>query len=156
MENVTIVARRERNGLRRRSSELEVSLDMHSHRVLVVDDHADTIEAYAAVLRAAGWDVECAANGEIALQALWRDGDRCVIVLDLSMPVMDGYSFRELQLTNKRLASIPVVVLTGAHGYDRMAANLGLHHILRKPLNPVELRTAITTLCAVRQTSASS
>jgi two-component system, OmpR family, response regulator CpxR len=124
---------------------------MHRHRVLVVDDHADTADAYAAVLRAAGCEVACAGDGEEALQLLWSDGDRCVIVLDLSMPVMDGYGFRELQLTNPRLASIPVVVLTGASGYDRMAANLGLQHIFRKPLDPNDLLSAVTTLCRAAQ-----
>src|SRR6185436_19157933 len=82
------------------------------HTVLVVDDHEDVRMALEAVLVANGSEVVTASEGEEALGRL-RDGVRpCVIVLDLMMPKLDGWEFREAQLADAALASIPVIVLS--------------------------------------------
>jgi CheY-like chemotaxis protein len=67
----------------------------------------------------------------------------CVIVLELSLPVMDGLHFRTVQLRDRSLAWIPVVVMSGAVDGDRRARDLGARWFVRKPLNLGELRHAL-------------
>src|SRR5256885_17122157 len=61
-----------------------------------------------------GFDVRTAENGKLALEALRADGDTCLILLDLMMPVMNGWQFREAQASDPRFSNIPVVVVTAA------------------------------------------
>jgi CheY-like chemotaxis protein len=78
--------------------------------VFVVNDDVETAEAIKALLEHDGYSVETALDGGAALRKL-RDGLRpCIIVLDLMMPVVDGYQFRAAQLKDDRLAEIPVIV----------------------------------------------
>jgi len=80
-------------------------------RVLVVDDDADTRERLQALLRREGWSVATAENGAVALEEVARETP-CLILLDLMMPEMDGFTFlRELR-ARAEWCAIPVVVLT--------------------------------------------
>src|SRR5436309_2496155 len=86
-------------------------LGMAKARVLLVEDDLSLRETLAAALELDGWEVEALANGRDALQALSvRRPD--VIVLDLMMPVMDGWEFRRLQ--REHHGEIPVVVVSAA------------------------------------------
>jgi CheY-like chemotaxis protein len=85
---------------------------VNSTPVLIVDDDASIRELMATALRCSGFGAVTAINGADALRYLRAGGDACVILLDLMMPVMDGFEFRREQLRDPRLASIPVVVLS--------------------------------------------
>jgi len=85
---------------------------VHSTPVLIVDDDAASRELMATVLRLTGLGTVTVGNGADALKYLRAGGDACVILLDLMMPVMDGFEFRREQLREPRLAAIPVVVLS--------------------------------------------
>ena len=81
-------------------------------RVLVVDDYPDAREMYSEYLQFSGFDVFEAANGIEALQsALERAPD--IILMDLSLPVIDGWEATRRLKADDRTASIPVVALTG-------------------------------------------
>jgi CheY-like chemotaxis protein len=83
--------------------------------VLVVEDEAPARAGMEQLLRRAGYDAVGAANGQDALDLL-RSGIRAkVILLDLMMPVMDGWAFRREQLRDPQLAHIPVIVLSALH-----------------------------------------
>ena len=82
--------------------------------VLVVEDDRDTREMLERFLELEGFGVRTAANGEAALAALSGGRRPRVILLDLMMPVMNGWEFREVQRRHPDLASIPVVVVTAA------------------------------------------
>lgn len=89
-------------------------------RILVVDDDADLRGVIASVLRAKGYGVVETANGSEAMEALRENPAFSLILLDLVMPVMDGWRFRVEQGWDAALASIPVVVMStfgsrGAH-----------------------------------------
>jgi CheY-like chemotaxis protein len=83
--------------------------------VLVVEDEAPARVGMEQLLRGAGYHAVGAANGQDALDLL-RAGVRArVIILDLMMPIMDGWAFRREQLRDPQLAHIPVIVLSALH-----------------------------------------
>jgi len=83
--------------------------------VLVVEDEDAARAGMEQLLRAAGYEAVGAPNGQAALELL-RSGLRAkVIILDLMMPVMDGWAFRREQLRDPHLAHIPVIVLSALH-----------------------------------------
>ena len=109
--------------------------------VLVVDDDPDSRTLLTLALSGAGYDVATAGNGEEALRAA-RAHRPDVILLDLAMPVMDGFAFRAAQLLDPELARVPVVCVSGRHDATEAARNLGLDACLEKPfcLDDVLLR----------------
>ncbi len=82
--------------------------------VLLVDDDAGVRRTIARFLDRSGLAVVEAGNGQDALTYLKGGGAASVIVLDLRMPVMDGWTFRKEQRRDPAFADIPVVVLSGA------------------------------------------
>ena len=119
----------------------------HCHRVLVVDDDPGVREAVETMLRVHGYGVATAAEGQKALDRL-RDGfEPCVIILDLMMPVKDGWQFRSEQVRDPHLADIPVVLLSGVDSVGRKAAALGLSNHLQKPVGPDMLLEMIARCC---------
>ena len=82
--------------------------------VLLVDDDSAVRRTLARFLGRDGLAVVEADNGQQALTYLQSGGSASVIVLDLRMPVMDGFKFREEQRRDSALANIPVILLSGA------------------------------------------
>ena len=82
-------------------------------KILVVEDESGQREALAEVLSRLGYEVQCAANGSEALD-LMRHSESLpgLILLDLMMPVMDGWEFRAEQRRDRTLAEVPVVMLS--------------------------------------------
>ena len=116
-------------------------------RVLVIDDDAPSVDALRVMLESAGHRVESAENGREALSRL-REGDGyCVILLDIMMPVMNGYEFREEQLKDPKLALIPVIVVTADGRAREKAKQIGSDVFFQKPLAPRELLRAIGRYC---------
>ena len=104
--------------------------------ILVVDDEPAIRESLGDLLREEGYDVLEAQNGAEALARLREPQHEqpCVIVLDLMMPVMDGYEFRAEQLRDQALARIPVVVVSADGNVRRKAASMQVAAALAKPL----------------------
>ena len=81
--------------------------------VLIVDDHLDTLETIAELVSDEGHTHSEASNGQEALSWLERQADLpCLILLDLRMPVMDGWDFLRAMRALPRLAEIPVIVIS--------------------------------------------
>ena len=83
--------------------------------VLLLEDDPDIAEPTSSILGDAGYAVEWFRNGRDALDWL-RDNPADLILLDLMMPVMDGWEFRAAQRADRAIAGIPVVVLTADTG----------------------------------------
>ena len=115
-------------------------------RVLVVEDDRDTREMLEHFLRLEGFDVRTAANGLAALQSLETTGTPCVILLDLMMPVMNGWQFREEQARRPDLAQIPVIVVTAAGPASGIPA-IHADAWLSKPVDLDKLLTTIGPFC---------
>jgi DNA-binding response OmpR family regulator len=101
--------------------------------VLIVEDDDDLRVVVTQTLRRAGFRCIGARDGQEALSVLERETDRCVILLDLLMPVMSGWEFRRRQLADARLAALPVVVMTATETLDQAAIHAD--DILHKPLS---------------------
>jgi CheY-like chemotaxis protein len=115
--------------------------------VLVLDDDHDLLAVLRVILEEEGYDVTVASDGDGAL-ALLRSGLRpAVILLDLMMPGMNGWSFRDELLADPTLAKIPVVVLSGDHRSLLDDAPRDVSYRLFKPFG-------LTTLLAVLKESA--
>ena len=109
-------------------------------RVLLVDDYPDAREMYAEYLQFSGFDVVEATNGMEALQsAVDRKPD--IILMDLSLPVMDGWEATRRLKADDRTASIPVVALTGhaLAGISEGAKRAGCDAFVTKPCLPEDL-----------------
>lgn len=119
-------------------------------RVLIVEDDDDIRDAMSETLHLEGHRADCAGNGREALEML-RQQDRpptCVILLDLTMPIMDGWEFREEQRKDGRLSSIPVVVITADSEAAEKASQMQAAAFLRKPIRGEDLVRTVESFCA--------
>ena len=114
--------------------------------VFIVEDDPDTREMLGKFLELEGFHVETAANGRQALDLLSGGLKASVIVLDLMMPIMDGWQFRREQVRNSALAAIPVIVVSAA-GKERLA-NIEANSYLTKPIDLEELLREVSMFCS--------
>ncbi|MGZ3404969.1 MAG: response regulator [Polyangia bacterium] len=112
--------------------------------VLLVEDDEDIRHTVTEILSEEGFTVVGAADGDDAMRYLRNCAEPPrLILLDLMMPVMDGWAFRAAQLADPRLAKIPVVILSAATDVRRHAAQLHADDYLGKPLDVPRLLAAI-------------
>ena len=109
-------------------------------RVLIIEDDPDIREAVAEVLSADGYEVIEAANGLEGLREA-RAHPPSLIVLDLMMPTMNGWQFREAQKHEPALADIPVIVVTAYS--DIEGPRLDEAALFPKPFDLVTLLLAV-------------
>jgi two-component system, chemotaxis family, chemotaxis protein CheY len=101
--------------------------------VLVVDDDPDILEALSEILEAEGFEIRRARNGKEALERLEPDAPQ-LILLDLMMPVMDGWEFAQrMRQRPPEIARIPIIVLSADRNVGSKAADLGAVGHLAKP-----------------------
>jgi CheY-like chemotaxis protein len=112
-----------------------------TQRVMVVDDDPDIREVLTELLQEEGFEVATAANGAEALEVLASGPLPSVILLDMMMPVMNGFEFRLAQKMAAELAPIPVVIITA--GADQRSRDLDAAAVFRKPLNVPRLLETI-------------
>ncbi len=103
--------------------------------ILVVDDNHDLRELVREILEFEGYVVVTASNGKEALERLGGADLPSLILLDLMMPTMNGWEFRAEQLKDLRLASIPLVVLTGDGNASEKARVLRATSYIMKPVH---------------------
>ena len=116
-----------------------------SGTVLIVEDDLDTREMLEQFLEIEGFRVKTAENGQRALECLNEGCGACVILLDLMMPVMDGWQFRQEQARRADLADIPVIVVSAA-GRDRIQ-KIQADAYVSKPIDLDELLGCVAQFC---------
>jgi CheY-like chemotaxis protein len=116
-------------------------------QVVVVEDDHDLRDALCAVLDDEGYSSAGFPNGREALEYLRRAEPPRLVLLDLMMPVMSGWEFREEQMKDSRLASIPVVILSAHVKADLFGTSLGVARTIRKPLSVDELVRVVARYC---------
>ena len=109
---------------------------MHKRTILVVEDDVDIRENLAEFLLSEGYAVQTAADGRKALDLLRTASDLPqVILLDLRMPRMDGFKFREEQEKDARLAAIPVLLMTADAQIESEKYKIGAVGYVKKPID---------------------
>jgi CheY-like chemotaxis protein len=117
-----------------------------SEKILVVDDDTDIRETLAQILEFEGFTVTCASNGQEAMARL-ESLRPSLILLDLMMPVMNGYEFRQAQKANPEISDIPVIILSADGNVHQKAAAADVRTYLKKPIELEMLLTAIREYC---------
>ena len=101
------------------------------------------------LLEEEGYAVDAAMNGKEALDFLQTATPLpAVILLDLMMPVMDGYQFRKEQEKDARLASIPIVVMTADGNIESKEVKIGAKAAIKKPMDIEVVMEIVKRFCA--------
>ena len=119
--------------------------------MLVIDDAEDNRLIYAFFLEHDGFDVEVAADGEAGVAAA-QQGSFDVIVMDLTMPKLDGWEATRRLKADARTSAIPIIILTGypSTSGEREAQAAGSDRYLTKPCLPETLAGEIRHVLACR------
>jgi len=123
-------------------------MPLAEHEIMIVEDDDDIRELLAEMLGDQGYGVLTARNGRHGLDLL--QGKRpppCVVLLDLMMPVMDGWEMRAEMLAVPELASIPVVVVSGAADVQDQSDALCATRVLTKPVKWPDLLASVKSIC---------
>ena len=112
--------------------------------ILVIDDDPDILEALSEILESEGFGIHQARNGLEALEVL-EPLRPDLILLDLMMPVMDGWEFAENIRRRPDWAEIPVIVLSADRNIEDKARQLGAVGYLAKPFELSELLSLVQT-----------
>ena len=114
------------------------------HLVLIVEDDDDVREAVADALAIAGYQTATADNGKAALELLEQGIRPCLIVLDLMMPVMNGWTFLETIRRDPRFAELPVCVVSAVPEARLPRDTVGT---FPKPVNLLTLLGTVEAYC---------
>jgi signal transduction histidine kinase len=128
------------------ADEAHVREDARPKRILIVEDDRAVLETLVGVLQDEGYEVSRASDGREALERLQGDVAADLILLDLRMPVMDGWTFRNLQRRDSHLAPIPVVAMS-ADATSRAQA-ISADAFLRKPVDLEDLLATVRRVLA--------
>lgn len=114
-----------------------------SKHILVIEDDTSIRELLVELLESEGYEVTSAVNGLEGLKFLQSKSQPDLILIDLMMPVMDGYSFRTEQLKNGEWSKIPTVVMSAEANAKEKMKSFSITAFLSKP---VELDTILRTV----------
>lgn len=117
--------------------------------ILIVEDENPIRDVITEILEDEGYRVASATNGLEALTYLQQHTHPRLILLDLGMPIMTGWEFREHQQRDPRLADIPVVIMSALPDLYRKAAALQVADCLDKPVNIDTLLGTVARYVAV-------
>ena len=119
--------------------------------ILVVEDHDSARTALTKLLTSTGYDVVEAPNGSDALAQLATGPRPDLILLDLMMPVMDGWEFLRRQRFDWHLCTIPTIVVSGVASHDPRCLEMPIVRLLPKPYTVDQLVAAIDAEISTRQ-----
>lgn len=125
-------------------SDMSVEVDKKCRSVLIVEDEEGIRETIKMALELEGYEVFVASNGREGLELIPKIPRPCLILLDLMMPVMNGWEFAE-QITNDvMLATIPIVLVTA---YGDRANEVTSKGIIKKPVDLEILYSTVSKWC---------
>jgi CheY-like chemotaxis protein len=113
--------------------------------ILVIEDDPEIRKFLLTLLGKHGYSAIGVPHGAAALEVLARDPLPGLILLDLYLPVMDGWEFRARQLQDGRLAAVPVVVITAAS--DAHVDSIAAEQVIKKPLDVPSLLSSVRRHC---------
>jgi CheY-like chemotaxis protein len=116
--------------------------------VLIVDDDDDICEILSEILVRAGYTVIAASNGAEALKVL-ESVRPSLILLDLNMPVMDGFELCRVRKLDAAIAEIPTVIMSALYKMRERIADLGVDDALAKPVQIADVLAMVRRYCGV-------
>jgi two-component system response regulator MprA len=119
----------------------------NTHVLLIVEDDDDLRESLAELIALRGFKTVAVANGREALDKLVGGLTPCLIILDLMLPDVSGWEFRERQLAIPELSRIPVLIMSGANDLASHAKQLQAIAFLPKPISFDLLFRMLATYC---------
>ena len=124
---------------------------MPNEKILLVDDEEHNLKLLTRWLMPLGYTTEFALNGEEAVQAV-RDSRPDLIILDIMMPVMDGYEACRTMRSIPEIKNIPVIMVTALSDRDSKLKGLsaGANDFLSKPIDPTELTIRVKNLLKIK------
>ena len=124
--------------------------DILAARILIVDDQAANVHLLQRLLADAGYTAVSSTMDPLAVCTLHRAHDYDLILLDLQMPVMDGFAVMAALQTGVGSGYLPVIVLTAQPGHKLRALQCGAKDFISKPFDLVEVKTRIHNMLEVR------
>lgn len=113
--------------------------------VLIVDDDQTIRETLQSCLEAEGYHVHTAANGKQALEKLKEIDQPNIILLDMVMPIMNGWTFLDILRSDRSLSAIPIVIVSS---YAETGRSVRPNAVVRKPVPLFELLSVLDEVCA--------
>jgi two-component system, cell cycle response regulator DivK len=115
-----------------------------SKRILVVEDQMDSLQIVRDLLRVNGYEMTEAQNGEEAIAAVAKERPD-LILMDIQLPVMDGYEATRRIKADPSLSSIPIIAVTSyaLSGHEEKARAAGCSDFVPKPYSPRQLLAKI-------------
>lgn len=129
---------------------------MTAHKIILVVDDSSINRQILCKILSDDYDILQAENGEKALTLLEQYGGRiAVILLDIAMPVMNGYEFLDAVAALPKFSGIPIIVMTQHEGEETelAALTLGASDFLTKPYRPTIIRQRIANMIKLRETA---
>jgi len=112
--------------------------------VLIIEDDTPIREALSQALELEGYSVYSASNGKEGLEILRLLPAPCLILLDLMMPIMNGWEFADAVQQDNILMTIPIVVVTA---YAETAKSVKSKEVIKKPVNLDRLMDCVKRYC---------
>jgi len=123
-------------------------------KILLVDDNDNNLLSMEVALEKEGYAFSRATSGREALRILLKEDDFSLILLDVKMPIMDGYETAGLIYQRDKLRQIPIIFIT-AHDYEEAAMfkgyEAGAVDFIRKPFNPDMLRSKVAVFAELNK-----
>jgi PAS domain S-box-containing protein len=129
---------------------MNLSIDILGASILIVDDQAANVQLLLQLLTEAGYTHLSSTMKPEEVCALHRKNQYDLILLDLQMPVMDGFAVMEGLKTSTTDSYLPVIVLTAQPGHKLQALHAGAKDFISKPFDLVEVKTRIYNMLEVR------
>jgi CheY-like chemotaxis protein len=119
---------------------------MKCNEILIVEDDKDIRDILKTSLELEGYNVKTAENGKEGLEILSSMNTPCLILLDLMMPVMDGWAFAEAMGKDMQLTAIPIIVVTAFSKEDTSRLKK-VKKIIKKPIDLDLLLSQVDIYC---------
>ena len=124
-----------------------IPADSRCMNVVLIEDDPDIREAITNALQWEGYEVFEAANGSIGMEVLRKSGNTCLVLLDLMMPVMDGWEFLAAKQADPAIAGVPVIIMSAVASENSC---VGAAVILKKPIDLDILLANVKLYCGTR------
>lgn len=113
-------------------------------KIFLIEDDQDIRTSIVEILEDEGYQTDWAANGEDALAKLRSNAEQpALILLDLRLPVKDGFQFRQEQMGDERLSDIPVIVISADGRLQEKTGHMRVADLLKKPIDIEELVSTV-------------